>query len=175
MFVPLYFELTKQSFGKSVEILYEEDNKQMPIGTKRQKLLERAQGEYIVFFDSDDEPMPYYIDEILKALETKPDCLGFIINMTTNGGKPETCIHSLKYPNWYSQPPIHYRNVTHFNCAKREIALKAGFGSERFGEDLAYANRLTPLCKTEVFVEKPIFHYKFTNHEKHSIKYGISK
>src|SRR5690606_28377306 len=97
MFKLLFFEFHKQSQDKPVEVLYEEDNKEISIGAKRQKLLERAKGDYIVFFDSDDWPMPYYVDYILEALERKPDCVGFLIHMTTNGKKPQVCCHSLRY------------------------------------------------------------------------------
>lgn len=174
LFVPLYCELFKQSFGLPVEIIYLEDNKEISIGTKRQKLLEMASGEYIVFFDSDDEPMPYYVSEILQAIETNPDCVGLKISMTTNGVNPQTCFHSRNYPTWYSAFPFHYRNVTHFNPVKRELALQVGFKDMRFGEDKEYADRLTPLCNTEVFIDKPIFHYKFINNiQSHNQKYGI--
>ena len=37
MFELLYADLLKQAEGKSVEVLYDEDNKEISIGAKRQK------------------------------------------------------------------------------------------------------------------------------------------
>ena len=81
MFSTLYAEFFRQVACKPVEVLFEEDNKEISIGAKRQRLLERATGEYIVFFDSDDFPCPTYVNDILLALspehgKEKPDCVG---------------------------------------------------------------------------------------------------
>ena len=156
-----------------VELVHIEDNREMSIGSKRQKLLELSKGEYIVFFDSDDYPKKNYVKELVKAIETKPDCVGFKIAMTTNGEKPQTCIHSLQYKAWKTEGNTHYRNVTHFNCVRRDLALQVGFKDLRFGEDKDYSDRLTPLCKTEVFIDEFLFDYRYSNKQPHSEKYGI--
>lgn len=181
MFKLLYFEFHKQTQDKPVEVLYEEDNKEISIGAKRQKLLERAKGDYIVFFDSDDWPMPYYVDEILEALEQKPDCVGFLIHMTTNGKRPQVCCHSLQYPVWRGDGKIkidgydYVRNVTHFNCVRRDLALQVGFKDLRFGEDRLYSDAVTQLCEIEVFINKKLFHYRYSNKVPHPVKYGFKK
>jgi len=158
-----------------VEVLFEEDEKQMSVGAKSQKLLERSNGKYVVRFDSDDRPKPYYVEEIIKAIESNPDCVGFKIAMTTNGEKPEICCHSLKYKVWAENVDgyNYVRNVTHFNPVKREIALQVGFKDIRFGEDKDYSDRITPLCKTEVFIDKFMFDYRYSNAMNHNEKYGI--
>lgn len=175
LFEPLYFELQNQSLNKPVEVLYIEDNKEISVGLKRQRLLEKATGEYIVYFDSDDQPAPFYVEKILEALESGPDCVGIEIQMTTNGLKPQSCCHSLRFPIWEDNVGgyDYVRNVTHFNPVKRELALKVGFSDIRFGEDKEYSDKLTPLCKTEVFIDVPIFHYRYTTHENFLEKYGF--
>lgn len=179
MFSTLYAEMFRQSNGKPVEILYLEDNKEISVGAKRQKLLEMAKGEYIVYFDSDDFPSPSYVDDILEALSPEfgqeaPDCVGFMIHMTTNGARPQTCCHSLKYKRWANNVDHfdYVRGVTHFNPVKREIALKVGFEDMRFGEDKIYSDKITPLCKTEKFIPKKLFHYRYTKTD-HNERYGI--
>lgn len=177
LFERLYNELLRQSedLGLPVEVLYEEDRKEMSVGKKRQKLLLRAKGDYIVYFDSDDFPYSFYVSEFLKALESKPDCVGFEINMTTNGTKPQVCCHSLRYPAWKERVDgyDYVRNVTHFNPVRRELALKVGFADMRHGEDRKYSDAVTKLCKTEVFIQKRMFHYRYSNKMPHRIKYGI--
>jgi hypothetical protein len=163
-----------------VQVLFEEDRKEMSIGAKRQKLLDRARGKYIVYFDSDDKPRDYYLTECIKAIdENAPDCIGFKILMTTNGDNPQLCEHSLKHKKWidrYNKDGITYaRNVTHFNPVRRELAQQAGFTDTRYGEDRIYSDKLTPLCKTETYIDKIMFDYRYSNHVPHNQKYGIER
>ena len=158
-----------------VEILYCQDNKEMSVGAKRQKLLLTAKGDYIVFFDDDDWPMADYIELVLKAIETAPDCVGINVAMTTNGQNPQRCCHSLKYKQWRNNVDgwDYVRNVTHFNPVKRSLALKTGFRNLRFGEDKDYSDRITRLCKTEVYIHHTLFNYRYSNKINHKEKYGI--
>lgn len=181
LFKKLYYEFFVQTKDLPVEVLFEEDNKEISVGAKRQKLLLRAQGTHIMYFDSDDWPMTYYVEEILKALEKNPDCVGFLIAMTTNGQRPQVCCHSLKYKEWKGDGKTkidgydYVRNVTHFNCVRRDIALQVGFKDLRFGEDKIYSDAVTKLCKTEVFINKKMFHYRYSNKIPHKLKYGLNK
>ena len=175
MFRQLYAELLRQSSGLEVEVLYEEDDKSISVGAKQQILLRRAQGEYIVFFDSDDWPMSDYVLEILVALESNPDCVGMLIAMTTNGGNPQVCCHSLRFKVWAKNKGgyDYVRNVTHFNPVRRKLALLVGFSDLRHGEDKKYSDSVTRLCKTEVFIDKRLFHYRYSNAEPFNSKYGF--
>jgi glycosyltransferase involved in cell wall biosynthesis len=174
MFGKLMEEFATQATDE-VQILFEEDDKKMSIGRKRQLLLERAEGDYIVYFDSDDFPYPNYLSEILTALDSGPDCVGFLIHMTTNGKHPQVCCHSLRFKAWAKH--VHgydyVRGVTHFNPVRRELALKIGFPDLRFGEDKIYSDRITRICRKEVFINKKLFHYRYTNAVPHRQKYGI--
>lgn len=158
-----------------VEIVTKKDNKEISIGSKRQLLLEEAKGDFIVFFDDDDKPYDTYLTKIMEAIKSNPDCVGMLIHMTTNNQNPKTCCHSLKYKLWMDNVDgyNYVRNVTHFNPVKRELALIAGFNDMRFGEDKDYSDRLTSLCKTEVFINEKIFHYRYKTNEQHNKKYGI--
>jgi hypothetical protein len=175
MFSKLYAELQRQSLGLEVEVLYEEDNKQISVGAKRQKLLERARGTYVCYFDSDDWPFNFYVNTIVDALEKGPDCVGFLIHMTTNLKRPQTCCHSLKYKVWAEKVDgyDYVRNCTHFNPCRRDLALKIGFQDKRHGEDRLYSDAVSKLCKTEVFINKRMFHYRYSNKMPHKQKYGI--
>ncbi len=169
-------QIIKLNLENEVEVLFEQDNKEISIGAKRQKLLERATGDFINFIDDDDFPYPVYIDWIYSAIKDRQvDCVGMVINMTTNLGKPQRCCHSLKYKIWEDKRDgfDYVRNVTHFNPVKRELALKVGFQDRRFGEDHLYSDKLTELCKTETFIGEPLFHYRYSNLIPHAKKYGI--
>lgn len=159
---------------EAVEIVTDSTPKNyMSVGAKRQTLLEAATGDYIVYFDDDDWPAQNYISEILKALDQKPDCVGFKIRMTTNGAKEETCIHSLSNDKWENKGGVYLRNCTHFNPVKREIALQVGFKDVRWNEDEPYSYGVSALCKHEVFIDKYLFHYRYSNKEDSKTKYGL--
>lgn len=169
-------EFEMQRLGESVEILVESDNKEMSVGAKRQKLLQRAMGRFIVFFDDDDWPYNHYIQSIITCLEKNPDidCIGMNVFMTTNGRHPQRCLHRLGY-QWERGKDgwDYFRNITHFNPVLREKALQAGFKDMRFGEDVDYANRLNPLLTKEAYIARPLFHYRYTTLTPHNQKYGI--
>lgn len=181
LFDVLLFTLLKQieflKLEDEVGILWDIDNKEKSIGKKRQDLLELSTAEYINYFDSDDLPCPNYVQDIYNAIQLNPDCIGMKILMTTNGINPQVCCHSLRYQNWEDKKDgyDYVRNVTHFNPILRSLAIQVGFTDCRFGEDKVYSDQVTKLCKTEVFIEEPLFHYRYSNKIPHDIKYGFKK
>lgn len=186
MFESLLMEFNKQNelYKDEVEILFEEDNKELTIGAKRNILLKRATGEWIVFFDSDDYPFDYYIETIYNVIDDHTldiDCIGVNIIMTTNNTNLQRCCHSLRYPQWKGDGRTkidgwdYVRNITHFNPVRRELALRTGFKNIRFGEDRDYSDRLFPLLKKEYYIPYPLFHYRYSNRIHDNIKYGFTK
>lgn len=167
VFNVLLDKLTKMSAGiEGVEIMYCEDNKQMTIGAKRQHLIENATGEYVVQIDSDDDVSDSFISDILEALETKPDCVGFNGVMTTNGKNWENFNISLRNKSWFKKNSVYYRSINHLSPVKKSLALKAGFNiNKRHGEDYEYSMKLLPLLKTEVFINKDLYTYKYISNK----------
>ena len=158
-----------------VDVIYDIDNKEKSIGKKRQDLLEKSTAKYINYFDDDDWPYQNYVEDIYNALQYEPDAVGVLINMTTNGSNPQVCCHSLRYFIWQDKKDgyDYVRNITHFNPILRELAIQVGFEDCRFGEDKIYSDQVTKLCNTEVFLENPVFHYRYSNKIIHAEKYGI--
>ena len=181
-------ELAKQAlpFDERIEILYDASPKAnqaggVSIGRKRNDMLGGAKGDYVVYFDDDDWPEPHYVADIMEALEKDPDCVGQVIKMTINGKPSDLCIHSLRYSTWSDRPlpteeygKAWLRNVTHRNPVRRSIALQVGFPDLTFAEDRVYSDGITPLCSTEVFIERPAFTYRYSTAERHNAKYGIA-
>ena len=180
-FAELYPELMAQAHinnvynENKVQVLFLCDNKEISIGAKRQKLLEMAQGEYVVFFDDDDFPESDYISGIMDALALNPDSVGFKIKMTTNGKDEKTCCHRFKYKDWAENVDgfDYVRGITHFNPVLCSLALQVGFKDMRFGEDKDYSDRLMKLVQNEVYIDKVLFHYRYSNRTEHNKKYGI--
>lgn len=163
---------------EEIEIHVDEDNKEVSIGAKRQRMIEAAQGKFVVHFDSDDWPHEKYIEMIYWVIRLNPDidCIGINVNMTTNGENPQKCCHSFKYPEWKNGPIDgwdYVRNITHFNPVLREKALATGFKDIRFGEDKDFSDRLYPMLTKEFYISEPLFHYRFSNKMNHKEKYGV--
>lgn len=158
--------LFEQAFtlGEIVEILHD-DSVAYNIGVKRNKLLKRATGDYIVFIDDDDEVSPEYISLILKAIETNPDCVGISGVITTNGCNMRTWHISKDYEYWHELYNVFYRTPNHISPVRRELALQAGFPEISFAEDAAYSQRLLPLLKTETKIPGTLYHYKYIEHK----------
>ncbi len=180
MFNQLLLKFVGMGYRDEVEILSDNTGKQISIGRKRNNLLKKATGDWIVFFDDDDWPCDDYIGLILNAIKSNPgiDCLGIRGLMTTNGLNPKTWCHRLGYPiEGNGKVPTEYsydyvRPIIHFNPVLRSRALRAGFTDMRFGEDMDYAKRLNKQLRKEYFIDQELFHYRYTNTIPHKKKYG---
>lgn len=173
--------LNKMAAGLSVHVHTYYDDKEISVGKKRQELLEDAKGEYVVFIDSDDWVPEYYIDELLKAFETSPDCVGFEIAVKGMRGKLASA--SNMWGKWenkrkkYKHKKYDYvRTPYHKNPIKREIAIQIGFKDMRYAEDIEFSDRLkkSGLIKTEVYIQKPMYEYRY-KYEPAETKYGYDK
>lgn len=148
-----------------VEILWD-DSMDYNIGTKRNKLLKRAVGDYIVFCDDDDLVSNDYVRKILQAMEGNPDCIGISGTITTNGKNEKQWHISKEYGTWYEKNEIYYRTPNHISPVKRDIALKIGFPEISFGEDAVYSRNIHPHLHTENNVEGNIYTYKYKTKRK---------
>jgi glycosyltransferase involved in cell wall biosynthesis len=176
LFALLHAELKRQTEGHpEVELVVACDAKQISIGKKRQNLLETATGDYVCYIDDDDWISKDYVTSILEALQSNPDCVGFEIHCTKNGGSVESAVASMKYPRWGdNQDGYRYvRSIYHKTPVRRAIALQAGFPNLRYAEDKSYSTGVQARCKTEVFIKRVLYYYRYRN-EPFSSKYGIS-
>lgn len=165
----------EQGFKESdIEILFLCDNKQMSIGSKRQKLYEMAKGIYSVQWDDDDLPGDSFIKDVMDAIQEDSDCITYREYCTFNGGNPKRSNFSIKYSDWAdNQDGFDYVRTPFFKCPiKTAICLQVGVKDMRYGEDHDFARRIKPLLKTETHIDKPLYIYRYRT-ENHNIKYGI--
>lgn len=147
-----------------VEVLFD-NSMQYNIGVKRNKLLSRAMGEYVVFIDDDDCITRDYVHKILVACDSGADAIGISGTMTTNGTKEKQWHISRNYLNWFERNGIYFRTPNHISPVKRALALKAGFPELKHGEDYEYSMRLIPLIKTECVVPGNIYWYNYKSNK----------
>lgn len=148
------------NFSDLVEVILD-DSLAYNIGIKRNKLLERAIGEYIVYIDDDDHIASDYVERILAAAEAGADCIGISGWITTNGQKEKKWHISKTYRRWHEAGGVYYRTPNHISPVKRVLALKAGFPGIAHGEDFEYSKRLLPFLRTEVRIPGELYHYDF--------------
>jgi glycosyltransferase involved in cell wall biosynthesis len=155
----LLYDLKYQTCPE-IEILTEIDNRELTIGAKRNKLLDRATGDYIAFIDDDDSVVEDYVEQILSAIESKPDVVGIKGNYMVNETYTGIFIHSIQYKEWDCKAGnVFLRCPNHLNPVKRDLALQVKFPEINMSEDQDYSMRLFPLLKTEAMIKRPIYNY----------------
>lgn len=150
-----------------------------PLGKYRDRLLEEARGEYVCFVDDDDRIPDYYVTEILAALETAPDYVGFRVAFTDTSERPMSrsfrlgvaypAVHSLKNKKWFQEGTTFYRDVSHLNPIRRSIALQGSFMGEH-AEDVNWAKTVRGVPQSEVFIDRTMYFYDYCLQE--SIRSG---
>lgn len=150
----------------AVELLIDLDRGEATIGAKRNRLLERAAGDYVCFVDDDDQVTEDYVALILQALDHKPDCVGFVLMYYEDGRLKGRAVHSLRYQRYADRrlpgKGMYYeRTPNHLNPIRREIALQVRFPESNRGEDTSFAQRIRPLLKSESFIDCPLYRYYY--------------
>lgn len=163
-FFKLYEEIKRQAKPfNDVEVIFIQDNKEISIGAKRQKLLEMAKGEYISMIDDDDCVSSSYVSEIRKCLDQNPDSVAFEIECEGTEGKIADM--SNIYKDWAdNERGYDYVRTPYQKTPMRtEIALKIGYKDMRYGEDYDFSKRLkqSGLIKKEVRIDDVMYFYRF--------------
>lgn len=144
-----------------IELLTDLDNGERKTGTKRNALIERATGDYVVFIDDDDRIAPEYIAELMAGISKGVDVVSIRGRYRLNGGKSSEFIDKPHRAWSRDADGNHLRGVQHLDAVKRSIALQAKFPEISFGEDKAWGERIeaTGLVRTWHEVSKPIYFY----------------
>jgi hypothetical protein len=162
--------------GKDFEILSIEDNREISVGKKRQLLLEMAKGDFVAGIDSDDFIAPTYLQDIFIAIRLHGydiDHIGFYERCNIDGELSRS-IFSIQHQKWGEN----IDGFDHVRCAnpksviKRAIALQIGYEDLRYGEDRIFSEKVTPLLRTECFIEKELYYYNYIS-SPHDERYGI--
>ncbi len=158
----IYYQ--KQSFDVEV-VIDSSPSGDTSIGRKRNDLMTRSTGEYVCFIDDDDMISKDYISDIMKALESKPDCVSLRGVITWDGQNPEIFEHSIKYKEYKeTDNSIKYeRYPNHLNVIKASIAKQFKFPKVNWGEDTDWATQINAsgLLKTEHYIDQIIYYYDY--------------
>lgn len=171
----------KPQLNHFVEIIIDDTAKEaMSIGNKRNELYKKAIGTYSVQIDDDDLVPDNYIHEVLKALDNKPDCVGYLEDCMMDGIKKLSII-SIACQEWSNgnrqTDGFDYLRTPFFKTPiKTELCEQVGVADMRFGEDHDFAKRIYPLLKKEEFINKIMYYYSANSltPEQHQERYGIT-
>jgi hypothetical protein len=132
----------------------------------RQRMIERATTDYVSFVDDDDLVSPEYVAEIVAALETRPDYVGFQVQCYSDSAPTAVAYHSLEFTRWRNLPGRFERDISHINPIRTALARRANFARTRPGgaEDRDWAGQLrrAQVLRTQVVVPRIMYHYLFT-------------
>lgn len=130
------------------------------VGEKRQRLLNRAVGEYVAFIDDDDWVDSKYIERVLKACNEQKDCCSLVGVITEDGINPRRFEHSHAHDGWFTREDgVYIRTPNHLNAVKRELALRVGFASKNVGEDHDFSKKIKPLILSEASTGEAALYY----------------
>lgn len=156
-------ELLPIKTQNQVEVIALIDNKKIMLGDKRNDLVNMAQGEYVVFVDDDDRVEKDYISSLLEAATTDPDVIVFNVSVSINGNPPKICLYSKDFEKDMTFEDKYLRLPNHLCCTKKELAMQVKFLPIKYGEDADYSKRLKPLLKTQVEIDRVLYHYDFNS------------
>lgn len=146
-----------------VEVITVIDNKTRMLGTKRNDLLNMAQGDYVVFVDDDDRVSDDYVQQLLDAVTVGADIITFEVEVSLNGNEPKPCYYDIRYKSDYNLPDSYHRLPNHIMAVKKELALATKYQDILKGEDADYSKRLAPLLKTQHIIEKVLYYYDYSD------------
>jgi hypothetical protein len=132
----------------------------------RQRLVTGTTSEYLSFVDDDDLVAPFFVSEVLAALETRPDYVGFQVQCYSDGAPTAVAYHSLEYRRWRNLRGRHERDISHINPMLTSVARQADFRRTRRGapEDRAWVDQIRrgARLRTEVVVPRILYHYLYS-------------
>lgn len=152
--------------GPSTEIVALHNRGERSLGELRDALVKDARGEYVCFVDDDDTVSADYCNRIRPVLDGTVDYIGFKVAMTVDGLRQRGVVHSLEYRGWSQDENGFYRDISHLNPIRRELALQGSFAVPHTGaggEDQSWSDQLRSLdvVKTQHFINWPMYFYNF--------------
>ena len=164
IFDKLDAQIRRAEADRDVEVLFDRDNRERCVGSKRNSLVRRAQGQFVAFVDDDDDVSDRYIATICEIIRRRPDidCIGIKGIITFRGSHPREFTHSLQYEVYSSRRHNYFRPPYHLNPILRSIAVKYPFREVNYSEDIEWCLRLqrARALTCEEFVDQPLYFYK---------------
>lgn len=167
LFARLHHRLSDQirthALEDQVEIVSLLDGGERSTGAKRNVLVERARGDFVVSVDDDDDVSRSYVRLIVDALKARPGihCIGIKGLRFFRGEQPRVFIYSTQFKEYRTENGVYLRPPHHLNPIRREIALRYKFEDISYSEDADLAMRMCRdrVLQRESFIDEIIYYY----------------
>jgi len=162
--------LQRQARLDEVEILIATDMGQIFVGDKRNALVARAAGEYVVHIDDDDLVAPDYLGCILQALDQQPGVDVVLIRGRRTEGGQRGGQHVIEFDyrlhgvEGERVDGVLWRSPGHLCPIRTVLARQQRFPSQSYGEDLIWSQALASRLRTGVRAGAPgqvLYHYRW--------------
>jgi len=161
--------LTSLGTHSGVEALVEVDDGELSIGLKRQTLLDRANGKYIVYLDDDDIVAENFVAKILENIKFNPDAIGYWIEHHKDGHKQFIKKMTLGLTSQVMYQGDLLSPLTHRSVVKRKILNEFTFPNIDWAEDRPYWAHIQKKIRWEkVILLEDILYYQFEISAKYS-------
>ncbi|ALJ00980.1 glycosyltransferase family 2 protein [Rufibacter tibetensis] len=124
------YELLQTMQIKNLQVLKNPGNR--GVNYTRNRGIERATGDYILFLDSDDKLFPQGFDKVVTYVNENPHIQHFLFYVSSNQTKVASAPYTTSYKEWLTEHV--YGDFTH--VIKREVLLQFPF----FEQFRAYEN-----------------------------------
>lgn len=147
-----------------VEVVALRNNGELLLADYRQAMLDDPRnGQYVSFLDDDDLVAEYYVSDVMAALASGPDVVGFTVTMNDSAW-PGVSLSSFSIRNNPSGTPrngVFYRRVSPFSPIRTSLARMGSYIAPGKYDDEAYAASLDAHLEyaTEEFTYRPLFTY----------------
>lgn len=163
-FQSILSNLLEMRGDRDIEILGLLDNRRRSIGSKRNSLLQIAQGEYVSFVDDDDVLGDSYIKECYDALMENRgiDLITFNMMRLDPVGNELLCRHRkssgeegcfVEDGSWDGHP-------THLMLWRRRLAASFYFPDSSWQEDMHWAKAVLCGVRDRIDIDKVLYTYK---------------
>lgn len=174
------FQRERYNLLKEVDYTFDGRGRNVSIGQKRTDMYQRANGLFVVQWDSDDWVLEDGLLKIVQAIRSNPtvDCVTYQEHVHINGVN-YTSNHSIEYSDWEGEGNTEFPDGFNFHrtpymkdVIRTEIAKSVPVPDSRFGEDHAWSKLIKPLLKTETHIPEEIYHYIYITNQTFEERYG---
>lgn len=138
---------------------------ELTLGENRNILRAKSSAEYVQYLDDDDWLAPGYFNRVMPLLDRdyvgfRAQCYCKHLNYTRYGNTFHSLEHGKRPDPWGREGQNFFRDITHINPMRRELAIQADFDGG-FAEDCRWAAKIRKLdiVKTEHYVPEVLYHY----------------
>ena len=164
-----HIKLAANKWAEQLEIVVAKDNREASVGTKRNQVLDQANGKFVCFIDDDDMISANYFDDVMNTIiknKGEMDVIGFNGVYYINEKPYMIFKHSSKFNDHRTMENntiVQYRKCNHLNPIKTKIARQVRYSEVSYGEDSDYSTRLyqSGLLKTETYLDTVLYHYLY--------------